>query len=105
MYIPSRKAAQQLGCHLNTLRKWANEGKIPYIKTASGQRRYNVDEFIGKQTNATTICYCRVSSPKQRDDLERQVEYMRANYPQAEIIKDASTKLSTGIGSGLNYLH
>jgi len=95
MYIPSRKAAEQLGCHPNTLRKWANEGKIPYIKTESGQRRYNVDAFIGKRTTSITICYCRVSSPKQRDDLERQIEFMRTQYPQAEIIKD--------IGSGLNF--
>ncbi|RKZ61746.1 MAG: IS607 family transposase [Candidatus Parabeggiatoa sp. nov. 2] len=39
-----------------------------------------------KQTN--TICYCRVSSPKQRDDLARQVEFMRARYPEAEIVKN-----------------
>jgi putative resolvase len=95
MYIPSRKAAQQLGCHPNTLRKWADEGKIPYIKTESGQRRYNVEAFIGKQTIPMTVCYCRVSSPKQRDDLERQIEFMREKHPQAEIIKD--------IGSGLNF--
>jgi predicted site-specific integrase-resolvase len=36
MYIPSRKAAQQLGCHPNTLRKWANG-------------RYNKD--IGSELN------------------------------------------------------
>ena len=41
------------------------------------------------------VCYCRVSSSKQRDDLERQVSFMRSIYPEAEIIKD--------IGSGLNF--
>ncbi|MDY6992040.1 MAG: IS607 family transposase [Pseudomonadota bacterium] len=86
--MPSRKAAEQLGCHPNTLRKWANEGKIPYIKTESGQRRYNVEAFIGKRASAKTLCYCRVSSPKQRDDLERQIEFMRERYPQAERVKD-----------------
>jgi putative resolvase len=95
MYIPSRKASEQLGCHPNTLRKWANEGKIPYIKTESGQRRYNIEAFIGKQASAKTLCYCRVSSPKQRDDLDRQIEFMRERYPQAEMVKD--------IGSGLNF--
>ena len=95
MYLPSRKAAQQLGCHPNTLRKWADEGKIPYIKTASGQRRYHVDAFIGKPTTPMTVGYCRVSSPKPRADLERPIEFMREQYPQAEIITD--------IGSGLNF--
>ncbi len=42
-----------------------------------------------------TVCYCRVSSSKQRDDLARQVAYLHGFFPEAEIIKD--------IGSGLNY--
>jgi len=41
------------------------------------------------------VCYCRVSSYQQKDDLQRQVEYIGDKYPEAEIIKD--------IGSGLNY--
>ena len=44
---------------------------------------------------AITICYCRVSSYKQKDDLDRQIKFMQAKYPNAEIVKD--------IGSGLNY--
>ncbi|MGL6139325.1 MAG: recombinase family protein, partial [Planktothrix sp.] len=43
----------------------------------------------------TTVCYCRVSSTKQRDDLDRQVAYMQSIYPNAEIVRD--------IGSGLNF--
>ena len=88
MYLPSSKAAQQLGCHPNTLRKWANKGKIPYIKTESGPRRYHVEALIGKLTTPMTVGYCRVSSPKRRDDLERPIEFMREKYPQAEIIQD-----------------
>ncbi|WP_287310979.1 IS607 family transposase [Moorena sp. SIO1G6] len=43
----------------------------------------------------TTICYCRVSSNKQTDDLARQIAYVHSLFPEAEIIFD--------IGSGLNY--
>ena len=43
--------------------------------------------------------YCRVSSNKQRDDLERQIEnmklYLTAQGKPFEIISD--------IGSGINY--
>ena len=69
--------------------------KEKYHTTESGQRRYNIEEYLRKQRPTTTICYCRVSSPKQRDALERQVEFMRERNPTAEIIKD--------IGSGLNF--
>jgi len=93
-YVKGKEACNRLGICSNTLRKLADEGKIETIRI-SGQRRYNLSAYLGKQATATTICYCRVSSPKQRDDLERQVEFMRENYPQAEIIKE--------IGSGLNY--
>jgi predicted site-specific integrase-resolvase len=94
-HVVCRKAAKILGVHPNTLRKWANAGKIKYIKSASGQRRYDVDDYLGIQKKAKIICYCRVSSYKQKDDLARQVEFMRGKYPAAQIVKD--------IGSGINF--
>jgi len=95
MYVSSRVACKQLGVHANTLRKWAKDGKIDHIRTASGQRKYNVNAYLGLHVQPTTICYCRVSSYKQKDDLQRQVEFMQSKYPNAEIVKD--------IGSGLNF--
>jgi predicted site-specific integrase-resolvase len=94
-YYTSREASRILGVHPDSLRKWADNGEINCIKTKSGQRRYDVDSYIGKSTTSTTICYCRVSSHKQRDDLDRQVEFLRNQYPTAEFVKD--------IGSGLNF--
>ena len=41
------------------------------------------------------IVYARVSSYKQRDDLERQVELLKHNYPSHTVIQD--------IGSGINF--
>lgn len=52
-----------------------------------------------KPIDKKVIGYCRVSSHKQKDDLERQVKhvrnYMIAKGYQFEIIKD--------VGSGINY--
>ncbi len=49
--------------------------------------------------NKKAIGYCRVSSHKQKDDLEKQIEnvknYMYAKGYQFEIISD--------IGSGIDY--
>ena len=71
MYLPGTEAAELLGLHQNTLREYADHGRIAYIKTASGQRRYDVDGYLGRSRPARTVCYCRVSSFKQLDDLQR----------------------------------
>jgi predicted site-specific integrase-resolvase len=93
--VPLRKAIELTGLSGNTLRKYADNGSIKSIRTPSGQRLFDIDGFIQRERISATVCYCRVSSNKQRDDLNRQVERMQERYPQAEIIKD--------IGSGLNF--
>ena len=95
MFVRTRKAIENLGVHPNTLRAWADSGKIQTIRTVGGHRLYDIESFIRKQDNKRRICYCRVSSRKQKDDLERQVKFMRTRYPEYEIIED--------IGSGINY--
>src|SRR6185436_10120849 len=46
-------------------------------------------------TQKAKVCYARVSSEHQRDDLERQITDLRQRYPGHEIISD--------IGSGFNW--
>jgi putative resolvase len=96
-YIPLRKAVEATGLHKNTLRKYADNGTIKTIRNAANQRLFSVDDFLGRTKPLINyeICYCRVSSSKQRDDLDRQVAYMHSLYPNAELIRD--------IGSGLNF--
>ena len=91
----SREAAKALALHPNTLRKYADAGLIKTVRTPTGQRRYDVDGYLGQLEFSAELCYCRVSSYKQKDDLERQVAFMQEQYPSAEIVKD--------IGSGLNF--
>lgn len=94
MYITSREACARLGIHVNTLRRWADAGRVPHYRTESGQRRYDVETYLGAKAKAAVVCYCRVSSYAQRHALEQQVEFMQGRYPGAEIVRD--------IGSGLN---
>lgn len=94
--LPSRKAAIKLGIHPNTLRSWEASGKIKAIRTASNQRLYDISSVLGEENSIKKrICYCRVSSYKQKDDLQRQVDYLTNKYPNHEVITD--------IGSGLNF--
>jgi predicted site-specific integrase-resolvase len=94
-YVNTGNARSRLGLSATTLRKYANAGIIETIRTEGGRRMYNIDGYLGKSNVRQVICYCRVSSRKQADDLERQVERMQTIHPEAEIIRD--------IGSGLNF--
>lgn len=95
------EAAQLLGCSISTLRKWEATGElIPARKTAGGTRYYATADLLGLgDADAPTVCYARVSSHDQKDDLERQhamlESYCAAKGWRAEVIKD--------LGSGMNY--
>jgi excisionase family DNA binding protein len=93
------QAAEVTGLSIGTIRRWADEGRIYSVRTKGGHRRVDISEYLlpkpTENSRDFTICYCRVSSAKQKDDLQRQVEFMRNKYPNAEIVKD--------IGSGINF--
>ncbi|MBE9165962.1 MULTISPECIES: IS607 family transposase [Microcoleaceae] len=97
-YVKPNEAANTLGVCLRTLRRWEAEGKINTIKTPSGQRRYDIEKFIKKESEPeggrATVIYARVSTRPQKADLDRQVERLSALYPGAEIVKE--------VGGGLN---
>jgi putative resolvase len=110
-YIGTQDACELYKVSVSTLRKWDREGKIDTFRTPGKQRRYSTQLFT-KTTNNTQpvtkvsnsiitdvqkqkICYCRVSSPHQKNDLQRQKEYLQSRYPDYRIIQD--------IGSGINW--
>ncbi|WP_424094510.1 IS607 family transposase [Moorena producens] len=94
-YVPPRKACAILGVSERTLRYWEQAGKIKTIRTPSNQRRYDVDSVLGQVKDKPTIIYARVSTRRQKEDLERQAAFLQGKFPEAEVVKD--------IGSGLNY--
>jgi predicted site-specific integrase-resolvase len=101
-YITSKEARLLLGVCNDTLRNWDAQSKIKTIRTVSGQRRYSKQDvlrFAGGRTvndkEKKKIVYCRVSTRKQLDDLERQRLFMQSQYPTHEVVTD--------IGSGLNW--
>ncbi|MFL8713036.1 IS607 family transposase [Clostridioides sp. GD02377] len=106
-YYSIGEFANKIGKTIQTLRNWDSKGTLkPHHITEGGTRYYSQEQlnhFLGlkqyKQLNKKTIGYCRVSSHKQKDDLERQIQnvktYMFAKGYQFEIIID--------IGSGINY--
>ncbi|QOV23386.1 IS607 family transposase [Anabaenopsis elenkinii CCIBt3563] len=97
-HVTPKEAAKILGVHVSSLRRWENEGKLRAIRTPGGQRRFileEVEKIGGIPRTIKTICYGRVSTHSQQDDLQRQLEHLRTRYPEAEIISE--------VGSGLNF--
>lgn len=95
------EASRLLGCSISTLRKWEATGELtPARKTAGGTRYYATSDLLGlADADAPTVCYARVSSNDQKDDLERQhamlEAYCAAKGWRSEVVRD--------LGSGMNY--
>ena len=103
-FVPLRVARAKLGISGVTLRDWADRSLISSIRTPGGKRLFDVDGFVANKYGETTqakddtkqsICYCRVSSVGQKDDLARQIDHMRSRFPNHRIVSD--------VGSGINF--
>lgn len=104
-YYSINKFSKILGVSAQTLRNWDTNGKLHSHHTSSNGYRYYSHEQLNQVMNIEpnldkiVVGYCRVSSNKQKDDLERQIEnmklYLSAQGKPYEIISD--------IGSGINY--
>lgn len=103
-YYSIAETSKLLNITAQTLRNWDKSGKLkPHHTTDSGYRYYSQEQLnriLGvKDTTRKVIGYCRVSSNKQKDDLQRQIEnmesYLMAQGRPFEIITD--------VGSGINY--
>ena len=84
-YVKPKDASKYYNVSENTLRSWSSQGKIKYITTQGGHRRYRIDN-TQKQPNQIKIIYSRVSSNKQKKDLQRQTEYLQTKYPEHQSI-------------------
>lgn len=101
-YVRPRVATEVLHIKDVTLRKWADQGKVRFIRTPSGQRLYHLPslQLLYSCPSASSppkqkICYCRVSSKKQLDDLKRQQDFFKQQFPNHILVTD--------IGSGINW--
>ena len=104
-YYSINKFSKILGVSAQTLRNGDKKGKLhPHHTSSNGYRYYSHEQLnqvmnIKPNLDRIVIGYCRVSSNKQKDDLERQIEnmklYLTAQGKPFEIISD--------IGSGIDY--
>lgn len=91
-YVTPSEASKFYGVSIATLRRWDRENKLDSIRTKGGQRRFCIES---PKEDKPIVCYARVSTHGQRDDLDRQIEFLRTAYPTATIVNE--------VGSGLNF--
>lgn len=92
-----KEAKMLLGVGTKTIQRWDRAGKIRVVRTPGGRRRIPESEILRIQgeerREGRVMGYARVSSPSQKDDLERQVALTK-NRGVEEVLTD--------VGSGLN---
>jgi len=104
-------ASDILGVGQGILRKWSDQGLIKTIRTPGGMRLFDISSIdpsvnISKvkiKEKPKVILYSRVSSSKQKDDLQRQQEYVRKNVPDQHRGSEYGIEEIFDIGSGINF--
>lgn len=104
-YYSINQFSKILGVSAQTLRNWDNKGKLkPHHTSTNGYRYYSQEQLnevmnIKPKLYRKIIGYCRISSNKQKDELERQIDNMRT-YLMA---KGQPFEIICDIGSGIDY--
>lgn len=99
-YVARKEVILRLGIHYHTVHAMAKRGEIETIQVGT-RKKYNLEKYIKEHNigninnEKENVCYCRVSSQKQKEDLDRQILKMHELYPGYRIISD--------IASGLNF--
>ena len=108
-FVSLREAIEITGIGEQTLRKYVDQNRIDSYKTPSGHRKFDKgylekmcfslsnDKKI-QETKRQNYIYARVSSKKQSDDLNRQIEFIKTKRPEY-----SSYNLITDIASGINF--
>lgn len=95
------EVAKKLGVSTMTVRRWIKAGKIKAYQIGKEFRipESEVLRLLEGKIPDKVVIYARVSSREEKEDLERQVEYLK-NYCSSKGYQVA--KILTDISSGLN---
>ena len=99
--------AEKIGVSVSTLQRWDRTNVLKSRRTPTNQRYYT-DEDLNRVLNLEqetkserkSVGYCRVSTQRQKKNLENQQEFVSVYSLSHGVILD---EIYTDIGSGLNY--
>ena len=98
--------AELTGVSVKTLQRWDREGILEANRTPTDRRYYTYDQYLQfkgiktKNDIRQVVIYARVSTKNQKDDLQKQVSFLRQFCNARGIIVDQCIE---DYGSGLNY--
>lgn len=101
-WVKASVAMKNLQISRPTLKQWKDKGKIQVKKLSDKLYLYNIDSVNNPESlleNRLNVIYARVSSPKQKDDLNRQITILK-EYALKNGIKIDET--FADIGSGMS---
>ena len=101
--MKSSKVLKILNISRQTLVKYVKNGDIRVVMQTNKQYDYNEEDVYrkaGLSENRVNVVYARVSTPKQKKDLENQAETL-INYCNANGVK--VDKVYKDIASGMNF--
>ncbi|ACS91089.1 MAG TPA: IS607 family transposase [Thermococcaceae archaeon] len=95
------EAAKKLGVSKMTILRWIQSGKLKAHRIGKEYRvpESEIKRLLEGKTLDKVVIYARVSSQDQKEDLERQAEYLK-NYCSSKGYQ--VVKILTDISSGLN---
>ena len=107
MFVSIGEASTLVGVAVSTLRRWEKEDRFqPAFRTKGNHRRYSMDDIkvtFTAQSHSDMprqhICYARVSSYDQKEDLERQKQRLEDHCKTQGL----SYETISDLDSGLNY--
>lgn len=98
--MKSSEALQLLKVSRISLMNYIKNGKIKATKMANGLYDYDANsiyEFLGKK-NRTHVIYARVSTQKQKNDLNTQIKFISSYCKNNKIIIDKTySEIASGI--------
>lgn len=102
-YVTAKEAKEKLHISGVTLMRWKNEGQIKCMKLTDRKVLYDLDSIITEEKNSKAnklnVIYGRVSTPRQKTDLNNQIELIKQYMLSRGIAVD---EIYSDIASGLN---
>ena len=107
MFRPAGFFVAKYGVSSSAMRGWSDNNAIRTLRHPGGKRIYNVadvatlfakNQGIGSGEGSAVpvgVIYARVSSAKQRGDLDRQIAELQQAFPGHTVLRD--------VGSGVNF--
>jgi len=105
IYKP-KEFAKLVNVTVTTLQRWDREGVLKAYRNPKNRRFYTeqqLKKFKGENSDKSSgknVIYVRVSNRGQKDDLEKQISFLKQYVNASGQIAD---EIISDIGSGLNY--